>query len=94
LEDAMKLTLPLVLLAPRYEVDDAFALGENRSSNSGRRVSSDGTRSGDYWVVAVDHLDGSEIAGDLQNPDVLDHLASRATRVTLAEGQSRTSRFG
>jgi len=44
---------------------------------------------GDYWVVAVDRLDGSDIAGDLQSPDVLDALAARALRITLGEGQSR-----
>jgi hypothetical protein len=44
---------------------------------------------GDYWVVAVNRLDGSEVAGDLQNPDVLNALASRAIRVTLGEGQSQ-----
>jgi carboxypeptidase family protein len=42
---------------------------------------------GDYWAVAVDRLDGSEVAGDLQNPEVLDALASRAVRITLGEGQ-------
>ena len=44
---------------------------------------------GDYWVVAVNRLDGSEVAGDLQNPEVLDALASRAQRITLGEGQSQ-----
>jgi len=43
---------------------------------------------GDYWVVAVNRLDGSEVAGDLQNPEVLDALASRGQRITLGEGQS------
>lgn len=45
---------------------------------------------GDYWVVAVDRLEGTEVAGDLQNPDVLDALASRAQRITLGEGQSQS----
>ena len=44
---------------------------------------------GDYWVVAVNRLDGSEVAGDLQNPEVLDALTSRAQRLTLGEGQSQ-----
>lgn len=43
---------------------------------------------GDYWVAAVNRLDGNEVAGDLQNPEVLDALASRAQRITLGEGQS------
>ena len=44
---------------------------------------------GNYFVVAVDQLNGSEVAGDLQNPDVLDALASRAVRISLGEGQSQ-----
>jgi len=44
---------------------------------------------GDYWVLAVDRLDGSDVAGDLQNTEVLDALASRAQRITLGEGQSQ-----
>ena len=44
---------------------------------------------GDYWVVAVDRLEGTEVAGDLQNPELLDALASRAQRITLGEGQSQ-----
>ena len=44
---------------------------------------------GEYWVVAVDRLDGSNVAGDLQSPEVLDALATRAMRITLGEGQSR-----
>jgi protocatechuate 3,4-dioxygenase beta subunit len=44
---------------------------------------------GDYWVAAIDRLEGSEVAGDLQNAEFLDALSSRAVRVTLAEGQSQ-----
>jgi protocatechuate 3,4-dioxygenase beta subunit len=44
---------------------------------------------GDYAVVAVNHLDGSEVAGDLQSPEILDALASRAVRITLGEGQTQ-----
>jgi protocatechuate 3,4-dioxygenase beta subunit len=44
---------------------------------------------GDYWVVAVDRLEGSEVAGDLQNPEVLETLTSRAQRISLGEGQSQ-----
>ena len=44
---------------------------------------------GEYWVVAVDRLDGSNVAGDLQSPEALDALATRAMRITLGEGQSR-----
>jgi hypothetical protein len=63
-------------------------LKTGRSSQGGAfRVT--GIVPGDYWVVAVDRLDGSEVAGDLQNPEVLDALASRAQRITLGEGQSQ-----
>ena len=44
---------------------------------------------GEYWIAAVDRLDGSEIAGDLQSPDILDALTARATRITLGEGQQQ-----
>ena len=44
---------------------------------------------GDYWVVAVDRFHGSDVAGDLQSPEVLDTLAGRAVRITLGEGQSQ-----
>ena len=44
---------------------------------------------GEYWVVAVDRLDGSDVAGDLQSPEALDALATRAMRITLGEGQSQ-----
>jgi hypothetical protein len=63
-------------------------LKTGRSSQDGAfRVT--GLVPGDYWIVAVNRLDGSEVAGDLQNPDVLDALASRAQRITLGEGQSQ-----
>ena len=42
---------------------------------------------GEYWVAAVDRLDGSDVAGDLQSPEALDALATRAMRITLGEGQ-------
>ena len=44
---------------------------------------------GDYWVVAVDRFHGSDVAGDLQSPEVLDTLAGRAVRITVGEGQSQ-----
>ena len=43
---------------------------------------------GDYWVVAVDRLDGSTVAGDLQSPEILETLSARAVRITVGEGQS------
>ena len=45
---------------------------------------------GDYWIVAVDRMDGTDVAGDLQNPDVLDALAAHAQRISLGEGQSQS----
>jgi protocatechuate 3,4-dioxygenase beta subunit len=44
---------------------------------------------GEYWAVAVDRLDSGEVIGELQNPELLESLSSRATRITLGEGQSQ-----
>ena len=44
---------------------------------------------GDYAVVAVDRLDGSEVAGELQSSEILAALTSRAVRITLGEGQTQ-----
>ena len=44
---------------------------------------------GNYFVVALDKLNGTEVAGDLQNPEFLDSLAPRAVRITLGEAQSQ-----
>jgi hypothetical protein len=38
---------------------------------------------GDYWVIAVDRLEGRE----LQDVEVLEALAKSARRITLYEGQ-------
>jgi hypothetical protein len=40
---------------------------------------------GEYWVAAVDEIQGNQNAGEWENPEVLESLATRATRVTLAE---------
>jgi protocatechuate 3,4-dioxygenase beta subunit len=42
---------------------------------------------GDYWVVALDAIDGDGDSGDWQNPDVLASLITAAARVSLEEGQ-------
>jgi protocatechuate 3,4-dioxygenase beta subunit len=74
--DRSKLTMPSRWLRTgRSSQDGAFRLT--------------GIVPGDYWMIAVDRLDSSEVAGDLQNPEVLDALASRAQRITLGEGQSQ-----
>jgi hypothetical protein len=41
---------------------------------------------GDYWIAALDRPDGS---GDLEDPDVLQEIASRAVRLTLGARQSQ-----
>ena len=43
---------------------------------------------GEYWVVALERVDAS--AADWVDTELLTTLASRAIRVTLGEGQSRT----
>jgi hypothetical protein len=40
---------------------------------------------GEYWVAAVDTIEGSQNFGEWQKPEVLESLAPRATRVVLAE---------
>jgi hypothetical protein len=42
---------------------------------------------GDYFVAAVDRLQGTEGFGEWQDPAFLESIAPRATRVRLADGQ-------
>jgi protocatechuate 3,4-dioxygenase beta subunit len=42
---------------------------------------------GDYWITAVDAIDGDGAAGDWQNPDVLNSLVNSARRISVGEGQ-------
>lgn len=42
----------------------------------------------EYYVAAVDSLEGADSWGEWQDPDFLRTIANRATRVTLGEGQS------
>jgi carboxypeptidase family protein len=42
---------------------------------------------GEYYVAAVDWMQGTEGLGEWQDPAFLNAIAPRATRVTLAEGQ-------
>ena len=46
---------------------------------------------GDYYVAAVDRLDGSADGGEWQNDDVLNRLVPGAERITLTEGESRAA---
>jgi hypothetical protein len=46
---------------------------------------------GDYFVVALNRLDGTPAAGEWQSPSLLESLSSRASRITLTEGETRTS---
>jgi hypothetical protein len=41
----------------------------------------------DYWVVAVDGIEGDLESGEWQNPDVLNRLSTSARRVSVGEGQ-------
>lgn len=40
---------------------------------------------GEYWVAAVDAVEGDEVSGDWLKPETLEKLSFRARRVTLAE---------
>ena len=42
---------------------------------------------GDYFVAAVDKRETPDVNGELDNPGLLQRLASGATRVTLGDGQ-------
>ena len=56
------------------------------SSQDGTFVAT-GLAPSEYYVVAVDRIDGGIDFGDWQNPDVLSGLASSARRVTVGQGQ-------
>ena len=45
---------------------------------------------GEYWVAAVDGVEGDPTAGEWQYPELLDSLMFSARRVSLAEGQRMT----
>lgn len=64
---------PFVKLAAGPERDDGFTV---RSLPPG-----------DYFVVAVDAIEGDDVAGEWQNADVLTALAAAAARVTVREGE-------
>jgi hypothetical protein len=40
---------------------------------------------GEYWVAAVDSIQGNQSSGEWEKPEVLEALSTRATRVTVAE---------
>ena len=44
---------------------------------------------GDYWVAAVDRVDTVAGAADWIDPDLLDRLLPRATRVFVGAGETR-----
>jgi len=49
---------------------------------------------GEYFVTAVDRLDGTANGGEWQNPDLLLRFESGAERVSLTEGQARSVSLG
>ena len=46
-----------------------------------------GLPAGDYFVAAVDWMQPSPGFGEWQDPEILDALSRRASRVTLTDGQ-------
>jgi hypothetical protein len=40
---------------------------------------------GEYWVAAVDPVEGDEVSGDWRTPKSLEKLSFRARRITLTE---------
>ena len=59
-------------------------------------VSADGTFSlgalppGQYGLAGIDNRDTSDVSGDLDNPDFLVSLASRAAHITVTDNQRTT----
>ena len=47
----------------------------------------EGLPPGDYWFAAVDRVDTAN-AGEWQNPEFLETLVSRASRIVLAAGET------
>jgi hypothetical protein len=45
---------------------------------------------GDYYVAAVDRLEGTRTGGEWQSPTLLEQLSSRAERVTVGERGTKT----
>jgi hypothetical protein len=58
-----------------------------RSSTDAGTFTVTGLPPGDYWIAAVDRMEGSPTA--FVSPELLDELSSRAIRITLGEGQSQ-----
>ena len=54
------------------------------------RFEIDGLPPGEYWLVAVDRLEGTPAAGEWQDRTVLEDLSRRAVRVTLGPSQAQT----
>ena len=88
-----------VLVFPTFR-DQWFAGSRWVKSVRARSVSGPfvitGLPPGDYWVAATDPPDiGSPIAGSgtqrtpIADPDLLESLSSRATRITLGDGQTQ-----
>ena len=46
---------------------------------------------GDYWIAALDRVEGSGEAGEWQDPELLQDISFRAIRATLGERQSQTT---
>ena len=45
---------------------------------------------GEYWLAAVDSIQGNQTSGEWEKPEVLETLSTRATRVVLAERERST----
>jgi hypothetical protein len=73
--------------ARRYDRSRYMRLA--RSDQDGRFIVS-GVPPGEYFVVAVDTIDGTSRSGEWQNPDLLDVLAQSARRLRVGEGQRTT----
>ena len=48
---------------------------------------------GDYWVAAIDSIEGDSVSGDWQSQALLSGLISSARRITLSEGERATTQL-
>jgi hypothetical protein len=62
--------------------------GDTRTLRTGQdgRYSMAAIRPGEYYVVALDDIE----PGDASNPELLEHIRSHATKVTIGEGETKT----
>ena len=67
----------------KWLANSGFLKSVRPSEDGGFEVA--GLPAGEYWVAAVDAIQGDQGFGEWEKPEVLEMLTTRATRVMLAE---------